>query len=72
MNNKRVFQLKKDVKKINEALKIKGKIDVGQKIIVEVDTLNKIISDTLYIKDNVAMDLKNFSLISITTSRDIL
>jgi len=72
MKKKRTFQLKKDIKKINEVFKIKGKIDVGQKIIGEVDTLNKIISDTLYIKDNVAVDLKNFSLISITTSKDIL
>jgi len=72
MEKKQSLQSKKYVKKIDEVLKIKEKVDVGQKIIGEVDTLNKVISDTLYIKDNVAEDLKNFSLISITAPKDIL
>ena len=71
MEKKQSLQSKKYVKKIDEVLKIKEKVDVGQKIIGEVDTLNKVISDTLYIKDNVAVDLKNFSLISITAPKDI-
>lgn len=72
MNKKKIPQSKKYIKKINEILKTKERVDVGQKIIGEVNTLNKTISDTIHIKSNVAVDLKNFSLISIAEEKDIL
>ncbi len=45
--------------------KIIDRVEKTQNIVDEIGTIEKVVLDTLYIKDKVAVDLKNFSLISI-------
>lgn len=58
-------------KKIKKTLEINRVVDSTQRVVDEVSTINKVISDTLYIKDNIAVDLRNFSLISVAGYKDI-
>lgn len=58
-------------KRIKKTLEIKRVVDSTQGVMDEVSTINKVISDTLYIKDNIAVDLRNFSLISVAGYKDI-
>lgn len=58
-------------KRIERGEKVKKVVDGAQKIIGEVDNITKIISNTLYVRGNVAVDLQNYSLISISNPKDI-
>lgn len=50
---------------IKRTTKIADKVESTQETIEEVESIQKVISDTLYVKDNIAVDLRNFSLFSI-------
>ena len=58
-------------KRITKVSKLTEKIEATQKTAEKVESVNKIISDTIYIRDNIAIDLKNFSLISIPSSKEL-
>jgi hypothetical protein len=64
--------IKTSANKVNEVEKIKDVVDKAQKVVGEVDTITKVISNTLYIRGNVAVDLQNYSLISISDPKTIL
>lgn len=68
MNKKSTSQ---KLMKIKKAENVKRVVDYTQSIVGEVDTVNKIISNTLYVRDNVAVDLQNFSLISISDFKSL-
>lgn len=57
------------VKKVEEIKKV---VDDTQRIVGDVDNITKIISNTLYVRGNVAVDLQNYSLISISNPKDII
>jgi len=69
--NKSSKNSKKNIRRIEKVEKTVEKIDTVRETIGKVDSTNKVISDTLYIKDNVAVDLKNFSLMSIPNSKEL-
>lgn len=62
---------KKNIGRIEKVEKTVEKIDTIRETIGKVDSTNKVISDTLYIKDNIAVDIKNFSLMSIPSSKEL-
>jgi hypothetical protein len=68
---KKRLQNLKITERIERARKAKEAVDNTQKIIDEVDTITKVISSTLYIRGNVAIDLQNYSLISVSDLKDI-
>jgi len=72
MFNKETSKKKGSDKGIDKIVKAIDRIDTTQETIQRVDATNKAISETLYIKDNVAVDLKNFSLISISSHKELL
>ena len=67
--NQTLEEVKARVKKVSEDVK---KIEEVQGVIDAVERTNSIISDTLYIKGGIAVDLKNSSLMSIPTQKELL
>ena len=67
--NQNLEEVKARVKKVSEDVK---KIEEVQGVIDAVERTNSIISDTLYIKGGIAVDLKNSSLMSIPTQKELL
>lgn len=65
-------QNSKTTEEVERARKAKEVVDNTQKIIDEVDTITKVISSTLYVRGNIAVDLQNYSLISVSDPKDIL
>lgn len=63
---------KKVLRRIKEVSKATERIDAAREIVGKVESVKKVVSDTLYVKDNIAVDLKNFSLMSIPTSKKLL
>mgnify|MGYP001605846181 CR=1 FL=1 len=64
--------IKKSSEGIKKIEKIKKVIDNTQKVVGDVENITKIISSTLYIRGNVAVDMQNYSLISISNPKDII
>ena len=60
------------VKRVDKVEKIKKIVNNTQKIIGDVDSITKIISSTLYMRGNIAVDLQNYSLISVSNPKDIV
>lgn len=58
--------------RVKKVEKIKKVVDDTQRIVGDVDNITKIISNTLYVRGNVAVDLQNYSLISISNPKDII
>lgn len=58
--------------RIEKVQKIKKVVDDTQRVVGDVDNITKIISSTLYMRGNVAIDLQNYSLISISNPKDII
>jgi len=58
--------------RVEKVEKIKKVVDDTQKVVGDVDNITKIISSTLYMRGNVAVDLQNYSLISISNPKDII
>lgn len=58
--------------KISKVNKTLNRVSSANETIAQVESARRIISETLYVKDNIAVDLKNFSMMSVTQSRDIL
>ena len=58
--------------RVTKVEKIKKVVDDTQRIVGDVDNITKIISNTLYVRGNVAVDLQNYSLISISNPKDII
>jgi len=58
--------------RVEKVQKIKKVVDDTQKVVGDVDNITKIISSTLYMRGNVAVDLQNYSLISISNPKDII
>lgn len=71
-NMKKKSFVKKSSEKIERVEKIKKVVDNTQKVVGEVNNITKIISSTLYIRGNIAVDLQNYSLISISNPKDII
>ena len=69
---KKKTSLKKSAERISKVEKVKEVVDNTQRVVGEVDTITKTISDTLYIRDNVAVDMQNYSLISISDPKTII
>ncbi len=64
--------IKKSSEKIEKIEKIKKVIDNTQRVVGDVENITKIISNTFYIRGNVAIDMQNYSLISISNPKDII
>lgn len=60
------------VERIERVEKMGRIVDNIQKVVGDVDNITKIISSTLYIRGNIAVDLKNYSLISVSNPKDII
>lgn len=58
--------------RVEKVQKIKKVVDDTQRVVGDVDNITKIISSTLYMRGNVAVDLQNYSLISISNPKDII
>lgn len=58
--------------KVEKVQKIKKVVENTQRIIGEVDNITKVISNTLYVRGNVAVDLQNYSLMSVSNLKDII
>lgn len=56
---------------INKILKTSKKVKKVQGLTREVESLNKIISDTLYIQKGIAVDIKNFTLMSLPDDKEL-
>lgn len=69
---KKKTSLKKSAERISEAGRVKEVVDNTQRVVGEVDTITKTISDTLYIRGNVAVDMQNYSLISISDPKTVI
>lgn len=69
MKKKSLPQKAERVKKVEEIKKV---VNDTQKVVGDVDNITKVISSTLYIRDNIAIDLQNYSLISVSNLRDII
>lgn len=63
--------IKKYSTRVKKMAKIRERVEVTKNITKEVDSVNKIISNTLYLRNNLAVDMKNFSLISVTSKEDL-
>lgn len=59
-------------RRIASANKVAGQVKETEQTIGEVESVRKVISDTLYIRGNIAVDMKNFSLLSITSPKELL
>lgn len=69
MKKESLFPKIKRVKKIE---RIKRVVDDTQRVVGDVDNITKVISSTLYMRGNVAVDLQNYSLISVSNPKDII
>jgi len=69
MKKKSLSQKAEKVKKVEEIKKV---VNNTQKIVGDVDNITKVISSTLYMRGNVAVDLQNYSLISVSNPKDII
>ena len=69
MKKKPLPQKAERVKKVEEIKKV---VSDTQKVVGDVDNITKVISSTLYIRGNVAVDLQNYSLISVSNPKDII
>lgn len=69
MKKKSLPQKAERVKKVEEIKKV---VNDTQKVVGDVDNITKVISSTLYIRGNVAVDLQNYSLISVSNPKDII
>jgi len=58
--------------RVEKVQKIKKVIDDTQRVVGDVDNITRVISSTLYVRGNVAVDLQNYSLISISNPKDII
>ena len=54
---KKKTSLKKSAERISKVEKVKEVVDNTQRVVGEVDTITKTISDTLYIRDNVGITI---------------
>ncbi len=72
MKYMRKSPIKKSSERVEKIEKIKKVIDNTQKVVGDVENITKIISSTLYIRGNVAVDMQNYSLISISNPKDII
>lgn len=64
--------LPQKAERVERVEKIKKVVDETQKVVGDVDNITKIISNTFYVRDNIAVDLQNYSLISISNPKDII
>ncbi len=64
--------LSSKAERVKKAEEIKKVVNDTQKITSDVDNITKVISNTLYMRGNVAVDLQNYSLISISNPKDII
>ena len=69
MKKKSLPQKAERVKKVEEMKKV---VNNTQKVVGDVDNITKVISNTLYMRGNVAVDLQNYSLISVSNPKDII
>jgi len=58
-------------KEVNEILEMEGTINEVNAILKDVNSLNEIIP-FLYVKDNVLIDLQNFSVTSVTPVNQLM
>lgn len=58
--------------RVKKAEEIKKVVNNTQKVVGDVDNITKVISSTLYMRGNVAVDLQNYSLISVSNPKDII
>ncbi len=58
--------------KVRKILKTDEKIEKVQKLANSVESLNRIISETLYIQKGIAIDIKNFTLMSVPNAKELL
>lgn len=65
-------QIIKTIERIDKAEKLREKVDTAQRVVSDVDAITKIISNTLYIGDNIAVDLQNYSLISVSDQKTFI
>ncbi len=65
------MQIKKTSEKTEEVEKIKQTIETIEKVIGDVDNINRVVSNTLSMRDDIAIDLQNFSLFSIPQFKNI-
>ncbi|MFA6397098.1 MAG: hypothetical protein WCW84_14125 [Sulfurimonas sp.] len=63
--------IKNSSEKIDEVEKIKQTIESTEKIVGDVDNISKIISSTLSMRDDIAIDLQNYSLFSIPQFKNV-
>lgn len=58
--------------RIASTSKIAERVKVTEQTVGEVESVRKVISDTLFVRGNIAVDMKNFSLLSVTSPKELL
>lgn len=65
-------QLRRDKQaQIEKILKTTKQVKEVQKLAGSIESLNKIISETLYIQKGIAVDTKNFTLMSVPDAKEL-
>ena len=63
--------IKESSDKINEIKELQKKVNSANDLVKEVDSINQVINNLLYTRDNFIVDLKNFSIITITPPQEL-
>lgn len=58
--------------RIQRAENVAREAQKAQETVAKVQAIDQIITDTLQIRDGILVDLKNFSLISIPSKKDLM
>lgn len=63
---------KSKIRKADKAIKTSAKVKEVQELVGEVESVKKIISETLYVRSGIAVDLKNFTLMSVPSPKELM
>ena len=63
--------IKESSDKINQIKEMQEKVYSANTLVKEVDSINQVINNLLYTRDNFIVDLKNFSIITITPPQEL-
>lgn len=63
--------IKESSDKISEINELQKKVNFANNLVKEVDSINQVINNLLYTRDNFIIDLKNFSIMNITPPQEL-
>ena len=63
--------IKESSDKINEINELQKKVNSANDLVKDIDSINQVINNLLYTRDNFIVDLKNFSIMNITSPQEL-